>query len=136
MFEILKKSASDFDIAWTKVFGKSFTGELSVDADMKMSEVLSRTGPYRRQLLEKGVSESFLDQANNPDAKISDIINRLPLNTPRVWTKGLIIVPAAKIASRYEIKDIDGSTYMFYQWKTSDYVLRQMKPKYYVLKKK
>jgi hypothetical protein len=136
MSEILNKSASEFERVWTKIVGESFMKELSVDANIKMSEILSKDGPYYQQALDKGISESFLNQIINPDTKTSEIMNMPPHDTKRVWTKGLIIVPAAKIASRYEIKEIDGSTYMFYEWKSGDYTLRQRKPKYYVLKKK
>ena len=49
------------------------------------------------------------------------------------WTKGYIIqfdtVPA------YTIKNIDGEDYMFIQWKSGDYTIREMKPFYYVFKK-
>jgi len=49
------------------------------------------------------------------------------------WTKGLVLSDEA--ASRYIIREIDGSSYMFYQWKTADYTQLQMRPHYYVLKK-
>ncbi len=51
------------------------------------------------------------------------------------WTKGHILHPGDKTDSSYEIKDIDGDKYMFFQWKNSDYILRGEQPKYYVLKK-
>ncbi len=51
------------------------------------------------------------------------------------WTKGLIINKYDKTASKCIIKEIDGNTYMFYEWKSGDYVYRGMKPFYYVLKK-
>lgn len=53
------------------------------------------------------------------------------------WTKGLVIHNDAvkTTASRYTIKKIDDSTYMFLEWKSGDYTIRHMKPKYYVLKK-
>jgi bla regulator protein BlaR1 len=51
------------------------------------------------------------------------------------WTKGLIIHPADKTAAKYHIKEIDGSTYMFFEWKSGDYTIRRIKPKYYVLRK-
>jgi bla regulator protein blaR1 len=51
------------------------------------------------------------------------------------WTKDHILNPVDKTDSKYVIKDIDGSTYMFYEWKSGDYTIRGMKPKYYVLKK-
>ncbi|HEX2925879.1 MAG TPA: sigma-70 family RNA polymerase sigma factor [Ruminiclostridium sp.] len=51
------------------------------------------------------------------------------------WTKDLIINKGAKTASKCIIKEIDGSTYMFFQWKSGDYTYRGMTPSYYVLKK-
>jgi bla regulator protein BlaR1 len=51
------------------------------------------------------------------------------------WTKGLFLHPVDKTASKYLIKDIDGTTYMFFEWKSGDYVFRHTKPSFYVLKK-
>jgi len=51
------------------------------------------------------------------------------------WTKGLIFHSGDKTASKYALKDMDGSTYMFYEWKSGDYAFRYRKPSYYVLKK-
>ena len=51
------------------------------------------------------------------------------------WTKGLVFHSGDKTASEYLIKQIDGSAYMFLQWKSGDYTIRHRKPAYYVLKK-
>ncbi|NQV35328.1 MAG: PDZ domain-containing protein [Phycisphaeraceae bacterium] len=52
------------------------------------------------------------------------------------WTKGLVISDGrSKKASQYTLKDMAGSTYMFYEWKSGDYTFRYRKPSYYVLKK-
>jgi bla regulator protein BlaR1 len=51
------------------------------------------------------------------------------------WTKGLVFHSGSKTASKYTIKDIDGSSYMFFEWKSGDYTIRHMKPSYYVLRK-
>jgi len=51
------------------------------------------------------------------------------------WTKGLVFHSGSKTASKYTLKDIEGSTYMFFEWKSGDYTIRYMKPFYYVLKK-
>jgi beta-lactamase regulating signal transducer with metallopeptidase domain len=51
------------------------------------------------------------------------------------WTKGLVFHLGSKTASKYTLKDIEGSTYMFFEWKSGDYTIRYMKPFYYVLKK-
>ena len=54
---------------------------------------------------------------------------------PWTWTKGLIIHPGDKTAAKHHIKEINGSTYMFFEWKSGDYTIRHMKPWYYVLRK-
>ncbi len=49
------------------------------------------------------------------------------------WTKGLLL--GTNTASKYTVKEINGETYMFYEWKSGDYTIRHMHPCYYVLKK-
>ena len=56
-------------------------------------------------------------------------------NKEVTWTKDLILSKADKTASLCTIKELGGSTYMFYEWKSGDYVFRGSKPMYYVLKK-
>ncbi|UCC97651.1 MAG: hypothetical protein JSW66_17625 [Phycisphaerales bacterium] len=51
------------------------------------------------------------------------------------WTKGLVLNAGSKTASKYIIKELSGSTYMFFEWKSGDYTVRHARPKYYVLKK-
>jgi hypothetical protein len=53
----------------------------------------------------------------------------------RTWTKGLVFHSEDKTASKYTIKKIKGSTFMFFEWKRDSYTIGYMKPKYYVLKK-
>ena len=52
------------------------------------------------------------------------------------WTKGVVTHSGDKTASRYFIKEIKGASYMFFEWKSGDYVIRHKKPEYYVLKKR
>ncbi|NLD36376.1 MAG: hypothetical protein GX654_05840 [Desulfatiglans sp.] len=61
--------------------------------------------------------------------------NAILAYTTTSWTNGLIINKQSKTASRYEIKDIDGATYMFFEWKNGDYSFRHKEPWFYVLKK-
>jgi bla regulator protein BlaR1 len=52
------------------------------------------------------------------------------------WTKGVVMhLGGDHTASRYTIKEINGSLYMFFEWKSGDYIIRHQKPQYYVLKK-
>ncbi len=51
------------------------------------------------------------------------------------WTKGLILNKIDKTASKYEIRELNGDTFLFYEWKSGDYIFRSSKPSYYVLKK-
>lgn len=50
------------------------------------------------------------------------------------WTKNVLIHHGDKTAARYEIKKLDGQSYMFLEWKSGDYTIRHQKPQYYVLK--
>jgi hypothetical protein len=52
------------------------------------------------------------------------------------WTKGVAIHHGDKTASRYEIKEINGQLYLFFEWKSGDVTISGMKPCYYVLRKK
>ncbi|MHB8127230.1 MAG: hypothetical protein ACYDEJ_16695 [Desulfitobacteriaceae bacterium] len=51
------------------------------------------------------------------------------------WTKDKVLNKQEKTSSRYEIKEINGLTYMFFEWKSGDYTFRNMNPMFYVLKK-
>ena len=51
-------------------------------------------------------------------------------------TKGMVLNREDKTASRYVIKEINGSQYLFFEWKSGDVTISGMKPCYYVLKKK
>lgn len=55
--------------------------------------------------------------------------------TPTTWTKGKILDKQEKTASNYDIRNINGKTYLFMQWKSGDYVFRGAEPAYYVLEK-
>ncbi len=51
-----------------------------------------------------------------------------------IWTKGLLINEGSKTAAKYLVREIEGSKYMFFEWKSGDYTYSYMKPKYYVMK--
>ena len=57
------------------------------------------------------------------------------LNSAFSWTKGHILNPVDKANSAYQIKQIDGETYLFFEWKSGDYTCLGMTPSYYVLRK-
>jgi hypothetical protein len=52
------------------------------------------------------------------------------------WTRGVLIHHGDKTASRYEIKEIGGVSYLFLEWKSGDVTIAGMKPCYYVLRQK
>lgn len=54
---------------------------------------------------------------------------------PWTWTEGLIMHPGDKTAAKYHIQEINDEKYMFFEWKSGDYIIRPMKPRYYVLQK-
>ncbi len=50
------------------------------------------------------------------------------------WTKGYVLLGEDAVSS-YEIKQSNGKTLMFMEWKTGDYTIRGQKPCYYVFMK-
>ena len=52
-----------------------------------------------------------------------------------IWTQGMVLDKGDKTASKYEIRDINGSSYMFWEWKDGGYTYLHLKPSYYVLTK-
>ncbi|MEG0771744.1 M56 family metallopeptidase [Clostridium sp.] len=76
-----------------------------------------------------------------PNGKIDHPISTDIPNPPKgavkwlTWTNGYIIHHGDTTASQYTIQEINGSQYMFMEWKSGDYTLRGQKPYYYVLKK-
>ena len=50
------------------------------------------------------------------------------------WTKGVLIHSGDQTASRYKIREINGVSYLFLEWKSGDVTIAGMKPQYYVLK--
>lgn len=54
-------------------------------------------------------------------------------NPRQSWTQGVLINSSSKTASRYTFKKIGGLTYMFLEWKSGDYAIRNQLPFYYVL---
>lgn len=81
--------------------------------------------------------EPFLKKLEfNKNGAMSSTTSTGPVRSKGMsWTKGLVLDQLNKTASKYEIRYIDGESYLFYEWKSGDYVYREMKPQYYVLKK-
>jgi len=81
--------------------------------------------------------ELFLnDMVFEDNGRLTCRNDKVPNGYDRTWTKGLVLSDGrTKKASQYTLKDMDGSTYMFFQWKSGDYTFRHQKPSYYVLKK-
>lgn len=52
------------------------------------------------------------------------------------WTKGSIIDSENNVVEAYEIRQIEGKTYLFYPWISGDVVFGGHKAQYYVLEKK
>ena len=49
------------------------------------------------------------------------------------WTKGYVLLNGReKLAEKYEIKIIEGTEYLFIEWKSGDYIWGGWDPKYYV----
>jgi hypothetical protein len=98
------------------------------------------------ELIGKWVSVDYVREVNefNPDKKqwqgdlfLKDIAFN-PDGTTTLgctWTKGWITDVESDIKAQYEIRDIDGTAYLFLPWLSGDVIIRHQKPEYYVLKK-
>jgi len=71
----------------------------------------------------------------NENGQLTSTTTKGESSSSLTWTKGMIISRENKTASKCEVKEINGTTYMFYEWKSGDYTNRGMTPEYYVLKK-
>ena len=49
------------------------------------------------------------------------------------WTKDAFVNPGEKTAGKYEIRDFEGTNYLFVEWKNADYILFHAQPRYFVL---
>ena len=60
---------------------------------------------------------------------------KVPNGYNLIWTRGLVIHKSQQTASKYVVKRINNADYLFYEWKSGDYIFRHAKPSYYVLKR-
>ena len=75
-------------------------------------------------LLELGIQD---------DGKVTGKLSRGSFSSGLRWTGDTIINEGDKTASKCTIKKIKGETYMFYEWKSGDYIIGGEDPGYYVL---
>ena len=52
------------------------------------------------------------------------------------WTKGAVLDLRKHTVNAYEIREVDGTEYLFVQWKTGNYIFGYHDPYYYVFKRK
>ena len=50
------------------------------------------------------------------------------------WTKGAFVNKGERTAADYEIRNFDGTNYLFVEWKNGDYILFHSKPWFFVLR--
>jgi bla regulator protein BlaR1 len=75
---------------------------------------------FKGDLFCKGLT--FLDGGKTPQSWV-------------MWTKGVVMHQGEKTASHYEIQQINGRPYLFFEWRGGDVTLLGMKPSYYVMRK-
>ena len=68
---------------------------------------------------------------------VKDLVFSAEGKTSQVWTwtKGVLIHSGDKTASEYVIKSVGKTPYLFFQWKSGDYIRHGKEPWYYVLRK-
>ena len=51
------------------------------------------------------------------------------------WTRDRILNPTEQTCSIYYIQNIDNEDYLFFEWKSGDFIIKGFEPVYYVFKK-
>jgi RNA polymerase sigma factor (sigma-70 family) len=92
----------------------------SVDFVREKSEFNPNRQNWKGQLFLEGLT--FLENGKMPQPWMT-------------WTKGVVIHHGDKTASHYEIQEMDGQHYLFFEWKNGDVILRGQKPSYYVMRR-
>ncbi|MCL2773436.1 MAG: hypothetical protein FWD71_08805 [Oscillospiraceae bacterium] len=70
------------------------------------------------------------------DGDVSETVSGSGISTTTRWTKGYVLNTGSdKVVSSYEIDEINGTDYLFIQWKAGNYTNNGFKPWYYVFEK-
>jgi bla regulator protein BlaR1 len=80
--------------------------------------------------------EPFLKELRFLDGGRTRLAFRDGQSSEVAWTSGLVLDPVDRTASRYQLRQLDGRTFLFFEWKSGDYTLRAQPPKYYVLERR
>lgn len=70
-----------------------------------------------------------------PDGILRFTTKQKSNSTFYTWTAGYVLSRHNQTASAYDIRTIDGKEYMFWEWKSGDYIYGKRKPLYYVFVK-
>lgn len=73
-----------------------------------------------------------------PDGRARKRYNNNDQSQKAHWTKGTLLEQhfgEGGIASAYTLRTINGEDYLFFEWKSGDYIWGKMKPSYYVFRK-
>ncbi|HEY9061902.1 MAG TPA: stalk domain-containing protein [Pseudobacteroides sp.] len=110
------------------VLDKDVVGEWQQIDFVASPDQLDSTDITRRKYVQLGI-HNFYDDGR----EVSYCIKSDGGMTEK-WTKGYVFgsMDGITTISSYVIKQLDGKTFMFIQWKCSDYTVRGQKPNYYV----
>jgi hypothetical protein len=70
-----------------------------------------------------------------PAGRLMFLAQGRPPQPGMTWTKDAVMNHEEQTASHYEIRELNGQSYLFFEWKSGDYTFSGMKPCYYVLKR-
>ncbi len=138
-YYVLKKDPDDMVYVESRIVDKTdypFVDDPEVIGTWESVDFVDEIEEFEAGEKEWAGGELFLKEMIFEDNGKATLKNEsIPGGYSRTWTKGLVLNEKGQTASRYIIREISGSTYMFYEWKSGDYIFRRMKPAYYVLKK-
>lgn len=91
----------------------------------------SKFNPLSKDVFKDMIFDKYIFENNG---KLISLFNTNEMKVLR-WSKGVVIDDKKSTVSEYEIKVIDGTKYMFVEWKSGDYIFGGNVKGYYVFKK-
>jgi hypothetical protein len=108
-------------------------GVLGIWKSIDFTKVIEQFHPEKSQFQPEDLyynSVEFLE-----DGKAISSFNNAKSPYTLEWTKGMLLDRYNELAEHYQIRNVDGTEYLFVEWKSGDYQFGHRQPSYYVFKR-
>lgn len=125
------------DIAKKDNIDMPFVNDENVLGKWKAISFVKHKEEFMPEKIESGFNPFFKEIDFLPEGECVSIYGDKVISgrNTQEWTKGYVLRKWNSTACAYEIRNIDGTEYMFMEWKSGDYRLGGFEAKYYVFAK-